>query len=101
MDDLDHQEATILPRVIRDISAEEIEFLVRNASYKKIQLGITSSDVLSETVLTVPADGDEELIVSGLISLGLVISAGPTMDDSGLLKFSSGVSKLITLLKEA
>ena len=101
MDDLDHQEATILPRIIRDISAEEIEFLVRNASYKKIQLGIISSDVLSETVLTVPADGDNELIVSGLISLGLVISAGPTMDDSGLLKFSSGVSKLITLLKEA
>lgn len=99
MPELEHQEATVLSRIIRDISAEEVDFLVRNFSYKKIQLGITTSDSPLPEVLRVSADGRDELIVSGLMSLGLVITAGPTIGDSGLFKFSSGVAKLIALLK--
>lgn len=97
--DLSQQDVTVLSRVIRDISAEEVDFLCRNFSYQRIQLGVTSGDVLSDTVLTVSAGGQDELLISGLISLGLIISAGPTMDDSGLLRFSNGVPKLIALLK--
>lgn len=100
MPELEHQEATILSRIIRDISAEEVDFLIRNFSYEKMQLGTATDDVISKEILAVPSGGDAELVISGLMSLGLVISAGPTFDDSGLLRFSSGVAKLIALLKE-
>ncbi len=98
--DLNQQDVTVLSRIIRDISAEEVDFLIRNFSFEKIQLGMTTGNALPKTVLTVSTGGQDELLMSGLMSLGLVISAGPKISDSGLLRFSNGVAKLIALLKK-
>lgn len=99
MPEIEPEEAVVLSRIIRDISAEEVDFLVRYFSHERIQLGLTSGPS-EQGILVVPAGGRDELIVSGLISLGLIISAGPTIDDQGILKFSNGVAKLIALLQE-
>lgn len=91
-------EAALLSRIIRDISAEEADFLISSFSFQRLQLGNSSGT--EEGVLVIPIGGREELVVSGLISLGLLISAGPTIDDSGLLRFSNAVAKIIALLVE-
>ncbi len=99
MSDLQPEEAVVLARVVRDISAEEADFLVRNFSFDRVQLGISSgSDIPS--ALVVPFGGREELVATGLISLGLLVPAGPTWDDSGLMRFSNVVAKVIVLLRE-
>ena len=99
MSDIQPEEAVVLSRVIRDISDEEADFLLRHFSHQRIQLGSAQNSEPSG-VLVVPAGGGEELIVSGLISLGLIIPAGPTFDDSGLMRFSNVVAKIIVLLRE-
>lgn len=96
--DMQAAEAAVLSRIIRDISAEEADFLISSFSHQRLQLGNTSGT--EEGVLVIPIGGREELVVSGLISLGLLISAGPTIDDSGLLRFSNAVAKIIALLVE-
>ena len=98
MSDLESEEAIVLSRVVRDISAEEADFLLRNFSHKRIQLSSAQGAEMNG-VLVVPDGGREELIVSGLISLGLLIPAGPTWDDSGLMRFSNIVAKVIALLR--
>src|SRR6266702_4498673 len=82
-----------------DLQPEEADFLVRNFSFDRVQLGISSgSDIPS--ALVVPFGGREELVATGLISLGLLVPAGPTWDDSGLMRFSNVVAKVIVLLRE-
>jgi hypothetical protein len=82
------------------MSAEELRFLVENYSYKRIQL--SNMKVVDDTkeVLQVDPESRDGLIVTGLISLGLLIPAEPTYDDSGLHRFSTVVAKLIVLLKK-
>lgn len=92
------EEAITLSRIIRDISAQEIDFIVKNFTYERIQLGFAQGD-LPKNILIVKAGGNEELIITGLMSLGLIIPAGPTIDDGGLMRFSNSVAKLIALLK--
>ena len=96
--DMQAAEAAALSRIIRDISAEEAEFLISSFSYQRLQLG--NAGGTAESVLVIPIGGREELVVSGLISLGLLISAGPTIDDGGLMRFSNAVTKVIALLHE-
>lgn len=95
--DIQVDEAAVLSRLIRDISAEEADFLISNFSYQRLQLGVAQGT--PEDILIVPTGGRHELVVSGLMSLGLVIPGGPTFDDGGTLRFSSVVVKLIALLQ--
>lgn len=99
MSEIQPEEAVVLSRVIRDISAEEVDFLVQNFSFERIQLGNTTGPAVPG-IHVVPGGGRDELITSGLISLGLMIPAGPTTDDQGLMRFSNSVAKLIALLRE-
>lgn len=92
------EEADVLSRVIRDISPAEADFLISSFSYQRLQMGDAGG--AADGVLVIPVGGREELIVSGLISLGLLIPAGPTIDDGGLMRFSNAVAKLIALLDE-
>lgn len=94
---LGDEEAVLLSRIIRDISAEEADFLIRNFQNQRIQLGALQEN--NPHALVIASEGKDELVLAGLISLGLVIPAGPTIDDSGLMRFSSIVSKVIVLLK--
>jgi hypothetical protein len=93
------QEAVVLARIIRDISADEADFLVKNFHYDRIQLASASADH-EQKVLTVAPDSQEGLVITGLVSLGLLSAAEPTWDESGLMRFSPIVAKLLVLLRE-
>ena len=92
------QEAVMLGRILRDISAEEVAFLIRNFQYEHV-LFCEPSHGYDDRVLTVKPNSKEGLIVSGVISMGLLLPAGPTMDQFGLLTFAPLVAKLLALLK--
>jgi len=98
MSEIQSEESVVLSRLIRDISAEEADFLVQNFSHERIQFGITSEPA-TPGVFVLPEGGRNELIVSGLISLGLLIPAGPTIDDQGVMRFSNSVAKVLALLR--
>ena len=93
------QEAVVLSRIIRDISADEADFLVKHFHYDRIQLA--SATVEHEMkVLTIAPESREGIVVTGLVSLGLLSTAEPTWDESGLMRFSPIVAKLLVLLRE-
>ena len=99
LNDLLPQESVVLGRIVRDISGEEAAFLLANFEYERVQLAKTSGPH-EQRVLTVDPDSRAGLVAVGLISLGLLAPAEPTFDDSGLLRFSSIVAKLMVLLRE-
>ena len=92
-------DGVFLSRAIRDISADEALFLITNFSYKKIEIGNSTSAMPSD-VLRIPSNSHDELICAGLISLGLIITSGSTIDDQGLHKFSNLVAKLLVLIQD-
>lgn len=98
-DSIKSQEAELLSRVIRDMSAQKLRFLVENYSYNRIQLSNMKVVDSKNDILHVDPGSRDGLIVTGLISLGLLIPAEPTYDDSGLHRFSTVVAKLIALLR--
>ena len=94
------QEAVVLSRIVRDISAEEADFLIRNFEYERIQ--VTSSKPEHERkILIVHPNSPESLVVTGLVSLGLLEPGEPTWGGSNLLRFSAIVAKLLVLLNES
>lgn len=96
---LPDQEAVFLSRIIRDISAEEAQFLLDHFSFHRIWLSeLEPGDNNVLTLAVKPATSDGQTVL-GLITLGLVASAEPTFDDMGLFKFSPMAAKLIVLLR--
>lgn len=96
---LPDQEAVFLSRIIRDISAEEAQFLLANFSYQRIWLSeLEPGDKKVPTLAVKPASSEGQTVL-GLLTLGLVASAEPTFDDLGLLKFTPMAAKLIVLLR--
>jgi hypothetical protein len=95
------EEASILSRVVRDISVEEIRFLL--GAFKYIG-GVALSEQSQpgegpgSDVRYVNPDSREALAVSGLLSLGLVVAGSPTWDITPL-KFTRIVAKLLALLE--
>jgi hypothetical protein len=94
----DH-ESVFLSRIIRDMSAAEADFLAQNFGTQRIWLNETPMSEARESTLAVDPRTAEGHIVSGLITLGLVSTAEPTWDDSGLLRFSPIVAKLLAVLR--
>jgi hypothetical protein len=94
------QEAIVLSRIVRDISAEEIAFLLRSSEYEGILLveEVVQSEV-SEKVLRVAPSTPDALSVTGLLSLGL-LAPPETGWDGGTMHFTRIVEKLIVLLKK-
>lgn len=92
------QDAVFLSRIIRDISAEEAQFLLDNFSYQRIWLSDLEPAESSVPTLAVKPNASDGQTVLGLLTLGLVSTAEPTFDDMGLLKFTSMAAKLIVLL---
>lgn len=93
------QEAVVLARIVRDISADEADFLVKHFHYDRIQLA-SASVGHEQKVLTIAPESQEGLVVTGLVSLGLLSAAEPAWDESGLMRFSPIVAKLLVLLRE-
>jgi flagellar hook-associated protein FlgK len=91
------QEAVVLSRIIRDISADEATFLCASFAFDRIQ--VTSADAKHEMkVLNVRPGTPDALVVTGLVSLGILEAAEPTWDEGGLLRYSTVTAKLIALL---
>ena len=92
-------DAVFLSRILRDISAQEVDFLLRNFGTQRIWMSETPMAEGREATLDIQPLSAEGQIVSGLITLGLVATAEPTWDDSGLLKYSPMVAKLLSVLR--
>lgn len=96
---LPDQEAVFLSRIIRDISAEEAQFLLDNFSFQRIWLSELEPGENNVLTLAVKPTSSGGKTVLGLLTLGLVATAEPTFDDMGLLKFTPMAAKLIVLLR--
>ncbi|MEE9337025.1 MAG: hypothetical protein V3U87_03015 [Methylococcaceae bacterium] len=115
-DNLKVHEATILSRIIRDISSEEIKFVISNFTHKRIYLRTTTSgsletnDGFTPTSISTSYDGDREdnlvveiydekaSIVNGLSNLGILLPAETTHGGQNYM-FSPITVKLIVLVK--
>jgi len=94
------QESILLSRIVRDISSEEIDFLLRSFSYKGILLdGRTKESDVYEDVLQVDPTSADSLNVTGLLSLGL-LTPPETGFDGGSMYFTAIAGKLIALVRE-
>ncbi|MBW8307627.1 MAG: hypothetical protein K0M46_12560 [Thiobacillus sp.] len=97
---LPDQEAVFLSRIIRDISAEEAQFLIENFTYERIWLNESEPGEGKRPILAVKPSTPQGQIVLGLLTLGLVSTAEATWDDDGLLGFTPLAAKLIALLRK-
>ena len=92
-------EAAVLSRIIRDISAEEVDFLARAFQYDAIRL--TNFEEPDESgVLKVNLASPEARCVSGLISLGILASGGGAYVDLGQFRFMPIAAKLLAVLRQ-
>jgi hypothetical protein len=91
------QQSAVLARIIRDISAEEADFVVNHFRYKYIHVTDNTSNE-SPDVLRVPRASNDSLIVAGLESLGVLVIGLATYGDGNKLCFSNITAKLLFLL---
>lgn len=84
-------------RIIRDISADEILFLFANSHYEGVT--VTKMTTTNDRLLVVPPDSSDELLVSGLINLGLFYSKDASWDSS-VYSWSPIVVRLMNLLRD-
>ncbi len=98
------QEAVMLSRMIRDITADEADFVMKNFQYNSIVLSHLANDgehvVHRHDLLHVRHDSPDSLIVTGLASLGILAGAGSGFNAAAYLQFSPITAKLITLLSK-
>lgn len=87
-----------LSRVIRDISAAEAVFVVRNFGYELIV--VSDGPPSGADTLVIKPNSTEEIILSGLINLGLLYSK-KTRWNLVAFEWSPLVAKLIRLLNNA
>jgi hypothetical protein len=99
--EIENFDTYFLSRLLRDISAQEVKFLVKSFRYQKIVLGPNSEEQV-EARLNLTIDSEDGRLVSGLISLGILASAvGGTYEDLGAYTFTPITAKLLTLLKRS
>jgi hypothetical protein len=85
-----------LSRVIRDISADEIIFLLKNITF--VGIAVTDYTENNDELLLITPGSKDELLLTGLMHLGLVYAKDSTWDFQ-VYKWSPIVKKLIMLLK--
>lgn len=98
IDGLVPQESVVLARFVREISAEEADFVVSNFSFRYIHVSDLPSD--RDDLLRVPRGSRESLIVAGLESIGVLEFALGTAGGGNMLSFSDLTAKLLLLLRE-
>ena len=104
--DLTSQYSVQLSRLIRDISADEVSFLIENFRYKQIRFfaagdaSAASYKSIEDAVLYIDLGTKSGHVASGLIDLGLITQAG--FDDvySECWRFMPISAKLIALLRQ-
>jgi len=91
------QEAVVLGRVVRDMSADEARFLMDHQGAERISIG--GADITSALDhYCVDPDSNEALCVYGLLSLGVLTPGEAMYDTMGMLGFSRLAPKLVALL---
>lgn len=97
LSELPPQEAVVLGRVVRDMSADEARFLMDHHSAERISIG--GADIASAlNHYCVDPNSNEALCVYGLLSLGVLTPGEAMYDTMGMLGFSRLAPKLIALL---
>lgn len=95
------REATMLSRIIRDISAEEAAFLVKASACDAIRpMETVTDEVFGDKLLRINQDGEDYLNAIGLLSLGLLAPSEATWESSGDMRFTSIAAKVVDLLRE-
>jgi len=84
-----------ISRILRDISAEELTFLIQHFKYSRI---VFDQEPMNDQELKVETNSDQGILVSGLISMGLVVPGAATWDNIGRYKFSPLVAKLLGVI---
>ncbi len=87
--------ATLISRILRDITLDEITFLIRNAKYSYL---IFSGQPKNDHELSIDVHSKECAIVSGLISLGLMVPGAATFEDIGRYQYSPLVSDVVGII---
>jgi hypothetical protein len=86
-----------ISRVIRDISAEEVLFLFANSNYEGVT--VTKQTTTNERLLVLKPGSESELVLSGLINLGLFYTKD-TGWDSAIYSWSPIVGRILDLLRD-
>lgn len=105
--DLTHDQASVLSRVVRDISVDEIKFLSNNFTYHVLAFPVGSAQqgqmenekkahFQDEKWRSLEDSSHNRFILTGLLSLGLLIKNGTWVES---YKFSPVVVKLLALLR--
>ncbi len=98
--ELNAHDAIVLSRIVRDISAEEVEFLLSSFASEGVLLSEPQQVPRADDKrILVPPNSKDALLVSGLLSLGL-LAPPETGWDGGTMTFTRIVGKLIALLKQ-
>lgn len=87
--------ATLISRILRDITVDELLFLRKYSSISRI---IFSGQPMNNQELLVDVHSTEGGIVSGLISLGLMVPGAATFDDVGRYQFSDLVRSVVEII---
>jgi len=86
---------TQISRVLRDITVDELIFLMKYSHFSRI---IFSGQPMNDLELLVDVHSKEGVIVSGLISLGLMVPGAATFDDVGRYQFSDLVRSVVEII---
>lgn len=90
-----------LSRILRDISTAEAAFITQNFGFSLLIISEAQiTDIEGLKVLAIHPNSDDEVVLSGLINLGLVYARASRWDVMGF-EWSPLVVKLIRLLKDA
>lgn len=95
-DDQTPHEATLISRLLRDLSAQEIKFIVDNGEYERVSYG--NNRPYDHRSLKVSPESTDGLVVNGLISLGLLIPSESSGNENILLRFAPVIPKILLLL---
>lgn len=97
--DIKAQEATVLSRIFRDISAEEVQFLKKISHYDHICMRAQKPNDAEKNIYYVAHDGEESILVAGLTALGVLIPGVVTLSGGSNLYFSTITPKLLETLQ--
>ncbi|MCY0914039.1 hypothetical protein [Massilia antarctica] len=86
-----------LGRLVRDISAVETDFVIKAFEYKSVNIDGTIVQTERTDTLVVRPDSTEDMLVGGLIRLGLLYSKG-TSWDATMYEWSPLTAKFIALV---
>jgi hypothetical protein len=91
-DEITHTTAAQVSRALRDMTAGELQFLVKYSKRQILMIGPISGDI-DQGACVIDRNSEEMIYVSGLLGLGVLIPAGSTIDDGGRYVFAAFVRR--------